>query len=194
MRQCPCCNQQTDAALVVLMAGCGKSTQVPQYILEAAVAAGQGSACNIICTQPRRISAVGVSTRVAQVLNNAPSARHQAILLCCHVPRQQQGMHACFTSCMAWQDLLPSLVTDSTAATVVDMPHSSMLSVRHFMQITAKQHERIPTPCVGFGLTPLLLQERGEGVGGVVGYSVRLESRTSRRTRLLFCTTGQANS
>ncbi|KAL3157307.1 hypothetical protein ABBQ38_001537 [Trebouxia sp. C0009 RCD-2024] len=82
------------------MAGCGKSTQVPQYILEAAVAAGQGAACNIICTQPRRISAVGVSTRVAQ--------------------------------------------------------------------------------------------ERGEGVGGVVGYSVRLESRTSRRTRLLFCTTGQA--
>ena len=25
----------------------------------------------------------------------------------------------------------------------------------------------------------------------VVGYQVRLESRTSRRTRLLFCTTGQ---
>ena len=25
-----------------------------------------------------------------------------------------------------------------------------------------------------------------------MGYSVRLESRTSRRTRLLFCTTGQA--
>ena len=34
------------------------------------------------------------------------------------------------------------------------------------------------------------VQERGEGVGSVVGYSVRLESRTSQRTRLLFCTTG----
>lgn len=49
------------------MTGCGKSTQVPQYILEETIEAGKGAACNCICTQPRRISAVGVSTRVAQV-------------------------------------------------------------------------------------------------------------------------------
>jgi ATP-dependent RNA helicase DHX57 len=54
---------------VVMIAGqtgCGKSTQVPQYILEDAIAKGQGGCCNIICTQPRRISAVGLATRVAQ--------------------------------------------------------------------------------------------------------------------------------
>ncbi|CAL8471800.1 g11342 [Coccomyxa elongata] len=78
--------------------GCGKSTQLPQYILEQAVEEGWGGACNIVVTQPRRISAVGVATRVAA--------------------------------------------------------------------------------------------ERGEPLGDVVGYSVRLDSRTSRRTRLLFCTTG----
>ena len=32
--------------------------------------------------------------------------------------------------------------------------------------------------------------ERRERVGGVVGYSIRLESRQSKDTRLLFCTTG----
>eukprot|EP00964_Phaeocystis_antarctica_P144097 scaffold109788_cov51-Phaeocystis_antarctica.AAC.2 len=32
--------------------------------------------------------------------------------------------------------------------------------------------------------------ERGGRVGGVVGYAVRLESRRSADTRLLFCTTG----
>ena len=32
--------------------------------------------------------------------------------------------------------------------------------------------------------------ERGERVGGTVGYTIRLESKTSRDTRLLFCTTG----
>ena len=51
----------------VVAAGCGKSTQVPQFILEDAVAQGRGGACNIICTQPRRISAVGLAYRVAQV-------------------------------------------------------------------------------------------------------------------------------
>ncbi|KAK3270362.1 hypothetical protein CYMTET_21238 [Cymbomonas tetramitiformis] len=43
--------------------GCGKTTQVPQYLLE--TAAEEGRICNIICTQPRRISAMGVAERVA---------------------------------------------------------------------------------------------------------------------------------
>lgn len=45
--------------------GCGKSTQVPQFILEEAIANGAGSTCNIICTQPRRISAIGLASRVS---------------------------------------------------------------------------------------------------------------------------------
>ena len=48
-------------------AGCGKSTQVPQYILESAISSGVGAECNIICTQPRRISAIGLAQRVSQV-------------------------------------------------------------------------------------------------------------------------------
>ncbi|XP_015882948.3 DExH-box ATP-dependent RNA helicase DExH3 [Ziziphus jujuba] len=45
--------------------GCGKTTQLPQYILESEIEAGRGAACSIICTQPRRISAMAVSERVA---------------------------------------------------------------------------------------------------------------------------------
>ncbi len=78
------------------MTGCGKSTQVPQYILDDGL--DQGEVRNIICTQPRRISAIGVAERVAQ--------------------------------------------------------------------------------------------ERNEKVGNLVGYQIRLESKTSASTRLLFCTTG----
>ncbi|KAJ2367536.1 helicase [Coemansia sp. RSA 2610] len=44
--------------------GCGKTTQVPQFILDAALRAGTHA--NIVCTQPRRISAVGVAARVAR--------------------------------------------------------------------------------------------------------------------------------
>ena len=51
---------------VVLIAGetgCGKTTQVPQYILEDAWYGNSG--CRIMCTQPRRISAMSVAERVA---------------------------------------------------------------------------------------------------------------------------------
>ncbi|XP_003567152.2 DExH-box ATP-dependent RNA helicase DExH6 [Brachypodium distachyon] len=43
--------------------GCGKTTQVPQYILDHVW--GKGESCKIICTQPRRISAISVAERIS---------------------------------------------------------------------------------------------------------------------------------
>jgi len=76
--------------------GSGKTTQVAQYILEDARARGVG--VQIVCTQPRRISAISVAERVAA--------------------------------------------------------------------------------------------ERGENVGGTVGYAIRGETKAGANTQLLFCTTG----
>ncbi|XP_014482341.1 PREDICTED: dosage compensation regulator isoform X2 [Dinoponera quadriceps] len=45
--------------------GCGKTTQVCQFILDDYLASGQGAYCSIVVTQPRRISAVSVADRVA---------------------------------------------------------------------------------------------------------------------------------
>ena len=45
--------------------GCGKTTQCPQFVLERALAEGRASATYVVCTQPRRISAVSVAARVA---------------------------------------------------------------------------------------------------------------------------------
>ncbi|XP_023768072.1 DExH-box ATP-dependent RNA helicase DExH1 isoform X2 [Lactuca sativa] len=45
--------------------GCGKTTQLPQFILEEEISSLRGSECNIICTQPRRISAISVAARIA---------------------------------------------------------------------------------------------------------------------------------
>eukprot|EP00050_Salpingoeca_kvevrii_P019100 m.82484 g.82484 ORF g.82484 m.82484 type:complete len:1527 (+) comp8262_c0_seq2:687-5267(+) len=78
--------------------GCGKTTQVPQFVLEDMIEREQGTLCNMICTQPRRLSALAVAQRVSA--------------------------------------------------------------------------------------------ERGEPTGNTVGYSIRLETKRSEATQLLFCTTG----
>ncbi|KAJ9592058.1 hypothetical protein L9F63_001397, partial [Diploptera punctata] len=81
--------------------GCGKSTQIPQFILDDWLLNWDSNSkkhIEIVCTQPRRLSAIGVAERVAE--------------------------------------------------------------------------------------------ERAERIGNTVGYQIRLESKMSSSTRLLFCTTG----
>ena len=46
--------------------GCGKTTQVPQFILDDLIQKGEGSRTKLVCTQPRRISAISVADRVAE--------------------------------------------------------------------------------------------------------------------------------
>ena len=47
--------------------GCGKSTQVPAFILEEQLAKGNNN-CKVYCTEPRRISAVSLARRVSEEL------------------------------------------------------------------------------------------------------------------------------
>jgi ATP-dependent RNA helicase A len=57
--------QKNPVVIIRGATGCGKTTQIPQMLLEAYIESGRGAHCNIYVTQPRRISAVSVSERVA---------------------------------------------------------------------------------------------------------------------------------
>lgn len=55
---------KSQIVIITAETGSGKTTQVPQYILENA--AEKQAHCRIICTQPRRLSTIAVSERVAR--------------------------------------------------------------------------------------------------------------------------------
>ncbi|KAJ7170133.1 P-loop containing nucleoside triphosphate hydrolase protein [Mycena filopes] len=57
--------QKSRVVVVVGETGCGKTTQLPQFILDSLITSNQGSTASIIVTQPRRLSAISVAARVS---------------------------------------------------------------------------------------------------------------------------------
>ena len=53
------------AVVIYGAAGCSKTTQVPQFILDPLDLASRGSDCNIVCTQPCHIAALGAAEWVS---------------------------------------------------------------------------------------------------------------------------------
>lgn len=78
--------EAVEASQVVVVAGetgCGKTTRIPRFLLEDRVRGGAGAQCNILVTQPRRISAVSVAERVANEMGPAlrPCVGYQVYLV-----------------------------------------------------------------------------------------------------------------
>lgn len=80
--------------------GCGKTTQVTQFILDDYIQKGMGSLCRVVCTQPRRISAISVAERVAaeraETVGDGKSCGYQ-IRLQSRLPRKQGSVLYCTT-------------------------------------------------------------------------------------------------
>ena len=56
---------QNPVTVICGTTGCGKTTQVPQYIFDYETENGRGGDCTILITQPRRLSAISISQRIA---------------------------------------------------------------------------------------------------------------------------------
>ncbi|KAG5635573.1 hypothetical protein H0H81_010758 [Sphagnurus paluster] len=55
-----------EVTICMAATGSGKTTQIPQLILDSFITRGEGARCNIVCTQPRRLAAISVADRVAK--------------------------------------------------------------------------------------------------------------------------------
>ena len=58
--------RENEVTICMAATGSGKTTQIPQLILDDYISRGHGASCNIICTQPRRLAAISVAERVAK--------------------------------------------------------------------------------------------------------------------------------
>ncbi|XP_051779882.1 ATP-dependent DNA/RNA helicase DHX36 isoform X1 [Erpetoichthys calabaricus] len=109
--------------------GCGKTTQVTQFILDDYIERNMGSLCRIVCTQPRRISAISVAERVAaeraESCGDGNSCGYQ-IRLQCRLPRKQGSILYCTTGIiLQWLQSDPHL--SSISHIVLDEIHERNL-------------------------------------------------------------------
>ncbi|XP_037076893.1 ATP-dependent RNA helicase DHX30-like [Pollicipes pollicipes] len=76
--------------------GSGKSTQVPQMLLDAWTERGCGADCNIVVSQPRRLAAVSLARRVAELRGEQlrEAVGYQVRLDSC-LPQQRGGVLFC---------------------------------------------------------------------------------------------------
>jgi small subunit ribosomal protein S24e len=58
--------RENEVTICMATTGSGKTTQIPQLILDDYISRGDGASCNIICTQPRRLGAISVAGRIAK--------------------------------------------------------------------------------------------------------------------------------
>ncbi|KAH9486931.1 ATP-dependent DNA/RNA helicase DHX36 [Psilocybe cubensis] len=58
--------ENNEVTILMAATGSGKTTQIPQIILDEYIERQEGSSCNIICTQPRRLAAISVADRIAK--------------------------------------------------------------------------------------------------------------------------------
>ena len=137
--------------------GCGKTTQVPQFILDDAIAKGTGGTCRCPCpaflreSRPTRVASAR-AVRAARPVHAVCAARPQRL----SVPRLVLAVRARLPAC-------PPVC-----------------------RVLCTQPRRISA----VGVAERVASERNESIGNSVGYTIRLESRQSPRTRIHFMTTG----
>ncbi|KAK0316272.1 hypothetical protein LTR01_000018 [Friedmanniomyces endolithicus] len=124
-------------SIVVGATGSGKTTQVPQILLEQMIAAGSGGACNIICTQPRRIAATSVAQRVAEE-RDEPLQRSVGYHVRFDAKHPQPGGSITYCTTGILLEQLkhdPDGVLDSVSHVVIDEVHERDISIDFLMII-----------------------------------------------------------
>ncbi len=131
-------------SIIVGATGSGKTTQVPQILLEDCIKKGIGSACNIICTQPRRIAATSVARRVAEErFESLQDTVGYRVRFDTRPPRQSGSITYCTTGVLLQQlQRFPDQVMDHHSHLVIDEVHERDLYIDFLLILLKKNVKR----------------------------------------------------
>ena len=127
-----------DTADVLVIAGhtgSGKTTQVPQMILDHAIHNGRGGECNVVCTQPRRISATSIARRVAyERCEPVGDSVGYHVRFDRRYPRRSGNMLYCTTGVLLKQiQENPDRYMTETSHMIVDEVHERSIDTDHLL-------------------------------------------------------------
>lgn len=139
--------------VVIGATGSGKTTQVPQILLDQAIESGTGASCNVICTQPRRIAATSVARRVAG--ERAEQLQHTVgyhVRFDARLPKPGGSILYCTAGILLQQlQHAPDDVFDHASHLVIDEVHERDLTndfllttLKHTMAARAAQGKKLP--------------------------------------------------
>ena len=127
-------------SVIVGATGSGKTTQVPQILLEDAISRNNGAAYNVICTQPRRIAATSIARRVASERNEQlqDTVGYQ-VRFDARLPRPGGSITYCTTGVLLQQlQRAPNEVFDTVSHIIVDEVHERDILIDFLMIILKK--------------------------------------------------------
>ncbi|GBN95129.1 Putative ATP-dependent RNA helicase DHX30 [Araneus ventricosus] len=109
--------------------GCGKTTQVPQYILDEYIGKFKGANCNILISQPRRLSAISIAERIAYERGEQVGETvGYHVRLNKNLPKQSGAMLFCSTG-MLLRKLCFNPNLDGISHVIVDEVHERNIQI-----------------------------------------------------------------
>ncbi|KZW02192.1 P-loop containing nucleoside triphosphate hydrolase protein [Exidia glandulosa HHB12029] len=149
--------EANEVTICMAATGSGKTTQIPQIILDDWIAKDKGTKCNILCTQPRRLAAISVAERVASE-RGEPCGKSVGYQV--RFENKQPEMHGCITFCTTGiflRRMQSSLVDPQSQR------NASMDDVTHI--VVDEAHERdVDTDLTLMVLRRLLVDRRARGI------------------------------